>query len=64
MRRHNNTETIPCTLHLGENVKMIVGDRLTINNKIGEMGGLITKLDGSARIFLEHKYEIVKLLQD
>ncbi|KAJ4970635.1 hypothetical protein NE237_003734 [Protea cynaroides] len=64
-------ETIRRALHLGVNVKMITGDQLAIGKETGDenigsipVDELIEKADGFAGVFPEHKYEIVKRLQD
>ncbi|KAJ6355217.1 hypothetical protein OIU77_005746 [Salix suchowensis] len=76
--RHDSAETIRRALDLGVNVKMITGDQLAIGKETGRRLGmarmqgiagipvdeLIEKADGFAGVFPEHKYEIVKKLQE
>ncbi|KAL3695073.1 hypothetical protein R1sor_008724 [Riccia sorocarpa] len=70
-------KTISKALHLGVNVKMITCDQLAIAKETGRRLGmgtniisdlpvdeLIKKADGFAGVFPEHKYEIVKRLQE
>ncbi|KAL3694188.1 hypothetical protein R1sor_007839 [Riccia sorocarpa] len=74
--RHDSAETIRQALNLGVNVKMITGDQLAIAKETGRrkhkdesiaalpVDELIENADGFAGVFPEHKYEIVKRLQE
>ncbi|GJT36827.1 ATPase 9 [Tanacetum coccineum] len=49
--RHDSAETIRRALHLGVNVKMIIGDQLAIGKETGRRLGMGTNI-------AEHKYEL------
>ncbi|CAD6342429.1 unnamed protein product, partial [Miscanthus lutarioriparius] len=63
--RSDSSDTIKHALDLGVNVKMITGakskDEATASIPVDD---LIEKADGFAGVFPEHKYEIVKKLQE
>ncbi|KAG0479602.1 hypothetical protein HPP92_010460 [Vanilla planifolia] len=61
--RHDSAETIRRALNLGVNVKMITGDQLAIAKETGRRLGMGTNMYPSSAL-LEHKYEIVKRLQE
>ncbi|KAK1306886.1 ATPase 10, plasma membrane-type [Acorus calamus] len=78
--RHDSAETIRRALNLGVCVKMITGRRLGMGTNMYPSSSLlghdkdehealpvdelIEKADGFAGVFPEHKYEIVKILQE
>ncbi len=78
--REDSKETIDNAIAHGIQIKMLTGDNLAIAKEIGQKLGLgdqistadnikqlgekIDQMSGFAQVFPEHKYEIVKLLQE
>jgi H+-transporting ATPase len=61
--RHDRAETTRRALNRGVNVKMITGDQLAIAKETGRRLGMGTNMNPSS-LLLEHKYEIVRRLQE